>query len=76
MMMNEGNRMIKIGVDISCEDFEFNWKWIGGWINKGAKLVHYTHEGPGGGNPYIELEFPDRELAEGFIAQVNRWMIT
>lgn len=65
-MMMKGNEMIRIGIDISGEDYEFNWTWLGPWFNRGVRMVHYTHFGPGGGNPYIELEFPDMELLREF----------
>lgn len=65
-MMMKGTEMIRIGTDISGDDYEGNWKFLGKYINRGAKLVHYTHEGPAGGNPYVELEFPDTELLREF----------
>ena len=33
------------------------------WINRGLKITRYVHEGPGGGNPCITFETPDRALA-------------
>ena len=37
------------------------------WINRGLKLVRYVHIGPGGGNPCVTFETPDRALALQFL---------
>lgn len=70
-MMMKGNEMIRIGTDISGEDYEFNWKWLGPWFNRGVRMTHYTHIGPGGGNPYIEMEFPNMELLREFAIEYH-----
>ena len=58
--------MIKIQIDISSEDYEFNWVWLGPWINRGMRITHYTHIGPGGGNPCLEMEFPNMAMVREF----------
>lgn len=58
--------MIKIDIDLSAENYEFNWKFLGPYINQGMRITYYNHIGPGGGNPNFNLEFPDRTLLKKF----------
>lgn len=66
-----GLHMIKIEFDISCENYEFNWVWLGAWINRGMRITHYVHVGPWGGSPCLELEFPDEALLREFAQEYN-----
>lgn len=61
----------RIEIDISCEDFEFNWKWLGSYINRGMRVVHYVHIGPAGGNPCVTMEFPDLALLTEFAEEYS-----
>lgn len=68
-MATKETHMVKVGFDISGENYEFNWVWLGPWINKGMRITHYTHIGLGGGNPYLEVEFPNEEMAYEFATE-------
>lgn len=70
-MATRENSMIKAGFDISGENYEYNWIWLAPWINKGMRITHYTHIGLGGGNPYLEVEFPNHELAYEFACHLQ-----
>jgi hypothetical protein len=41
------------------------------WINRGLKIAHYVHVGPGGGNPCVTFETQDRALAVQFLEFYN-----
>jgi hypothetical protein len=70
--MRREKMVYRIEVDISGDDFEFNWKWLGGYINRGMRIAHYIHFGPAGGNPCLKLEFPaDGLLLQDFMSEYD-----
>lgn len=60
-----------IEIDISGEDYEANWVWLGSYINRGMRIINYIHIGPGGGNPCVTLEFPDDIVLQDFMADYD-----
>ena len=71
---------IEIDIDISRENYELDWVWLGAWINRGMRIIrmprgmritHYVHVGSWGGNPCLELEFPDEALLREFAQEYN-----
>jgi hypothetical protein len=65
MMKNEGNEMIRIGTDV-IGDFNQFYEWVSARFSDGVQMVHCTHIGPGGGNPYVEVEFPNIKAVRKF----------